>query len=96
MSSNIKKLYELADKLVKRDIDNQQLAIIFKNIILKKNFKQEKIVFSEDFFVNPTNNLDRYNGLWVLTPINDDARTIHKYIDCRLNQKTNCEQLKQK
>lgn len=91
-----KKLYELADKLVKRDIDNQQLAIIFKNIILKKNFKQEKIVFSEDFFVNPTSNLDRYNGLWVLTPINDDIRTIHKYIDCRLSQKTNCEQLKQK
>ena len=91
-----KKLYDLADKLVKRDINNRQLAIIFKNIILKKNFKQEKIVFSEDFFVNPTSNLDRYNGLWVLTPINDDIRTVHKYIDCRLSQKTNCEQLKQK
>src|SRR3989339_812586 len=48
-----KKLYDLADKLVKRDINNQQLAIIFKNIILKRNFKQEKIVLSKDFFINP-------------------------------------------
>lgn len=91
-----KKLYELMDKLVKRDINNQQLAIILKKIVLKKNFKQEKIVLSVDFFINPAFNLDRYNGLWVLTPINDDIGTVHKYIDCRLIQKKDCEQLKPK
>ena len=91
-----KKLYELMDRLVKRDIDNQQLAIILKNIIFKKGFKQEKIVLSEDFFINPITNFDRYNGLWVLTPINDDIGFVHKYIDCRLNEKNDCERLKKK
>ncbi|MFA5769901.1 MAG: LCP family protein [Patescibacteria group bacterium] len=91
-----KKLYDLMDKLVKRDIDNQQVAIILKNIVFKKNFKQEKIVLSEDFFVNPETNLSRYDGLWVLTPINEDIKIVHKYIDCKLNQKTDCEQLKPK
>jgi len=91
-----KKLYDLTDKLVKRDVDNQQLAIILKNIVFKKNFTQEKIVLSEDFFMNPEINLGKYDGLWVLTPINDDIRTVHKYIDCRLTQKADCEQLKPK
>ena len=91
-----KKLYDLMDKLVKRNIDNQQVAIILKNIVFMKNFKQEKIVLSEDFFINPVTNLERYNGLWVLTPINDDIGTVRKYIDCRLIQKSDCEQLKPK
>lgn len=91
-----KKLYELADKLIKRDINNQQLAVILKNIIFKKNFQQEKIVLSEDFFINPITNLDRYDGLWVLIPIDNDIKIVHQYIDCRLSQKTDCEQLKPK
>lgn len=91
-----KKLYDLMDKLIKRDISNQQVAIIFKNIIFKKNFAQEKIVLSEDFFINPESNLDRFNGLWVLVPLNNDIKTIQKYIDCRLIQKINCDQLKPK
>lgn len=91
-----KKLYSLVDKLVKRDINNQQLAIILRNIVLKKNFTQEKIVLSENFFINPVTNLDRYNGLWVLTPVNDDIKVVHNYIDCRLSQKTDCEKLKEK
>jgi LCP family protein required for cell wall assembly len=91
-----KKLYELINKLVLRDIDNQQVAIIFKNIVLKKNFTQEKIILSEDFFINPETNLDRFDWLWVLIPINDDIEIVHKYIDCRLTQSINCEQLKPK
>jgi LCP family protein required for cell wall assembly len=94
--SQYKKLYELADKLVKRDIDNQQLAIIFKNIVFKKNFKQEKIVLSDGFFINPETDLNRYDYRWVLIPINDDIEIVHKYIECILTQKTNCEQLKHK
>ncbi len=93
---NYKKLYNLSDALIKRDIDNQQVAIILKNIVLGNNFKQEKIVLSEDFFINPETNLDRYDGLWVLVPINDDVGIVRKYIDCRLSQKTDCEKLKPK
>jgi len=91
--SQYKKLYELSDKLVKRDIDNQQLSIILKRIIFRKNFIQEKIVFSEDFFVNPIANRERYDGLWVLIPVDDDIGSVHKYIDCRLTQKADCEKL---
>ncbi|MFA6017319.1 MAG: LCP family protein [Patescibacteria group bacterium] len=91
-----KKLYELVNTLVKRDINNQQAAIILKNIVFKRNFKQEKIVLSDDFFINPVINLERYDGLWVLVPKNDDIKIVQEYIDCRLNQKTSCERLKQK
>lgn len=94
--SQYKKLYELADKLVKRDIDNQQLAILFKNIILKRNFKQEKIVLSDGFFVNPETDLSRYDYRWVLIPVKDNIEIIHKYIDCRLIQETDCDKLKEK
>lgn len=90
------KLYSLIDNLVKRDINNQQLAIISKGIIFGKNFKQEKIILSSDFFVNPTADLSRYDGLWVLIPKNSNIKTIHEYINCRFTQKTNCEQLKPK
>ena len=91
-----KKLYDLADKLVKRDINNQQFAIILKNIVFKKNFKQEKIVLSEDFFFNPEINLGKYDGRWVLIPKGDDIKFVQDYISCRLNEKVNCDQLKPK
>ncbi|VVA43897.1 Cell envelope-related transcriptional attenuator [Candidatus Roizmanbacteria bacterium] len=89
-------LYDLTNKLVKRDINNQQLAVIFKNIVFRKNFTQDKILLSEDFFINPETNLSRFDGLWVLIPVDDDIKIVHRYIDCRLSQKTNCEELKPK
>jgi anionic cell wall polymer biosynthesis LytR-Cps2A-Psr (LCP) family protein len=90
------KLYELGNQLVKRDINNQQAAIILKDIFLKGNLKQDKTILSEDFFVNPQINLERYDGLWVLIPKDDNIKLFQDYIDCRLNNKTNCEQLKNK
>lgn len=94
--ADYEKLYKLLDKLVKRDIDNQQLAIILKSIIFGKNFKQEKIILSEDFFVNPETNLDNYGGLWVLIPKNENIKNVHEYIDCMLGKKNNCHSLKPK
>ncbi len=94
--NNYQKLYDLLDKLVKRDINNQQVAIILKNIILKRNLKQEKIIFSEDFFINPEINLEKYDGKWVLIPKNDNIKFVQGYISCRLSEKTNCDQLKPK
>jgi LCP family protein required for cell wall assembly len=94
--NNYKKLYDLTNQLVKRDIDNQQIAIILKNIILKRNFKQEKIILSEDFFFNPTINLEKYDGKWVLIPKNDNIKPVQDYISCRLDEKTNCDQSKPK
>jgi polyisoprenyl-teichoic acid--peptidoglycan teichoic acid transferase len=91
-----KKLYDLTDKLVKRDINNQQAAIILKDIILKRDFKQEKIVLSQDFFFNPEINLEKYDGKWVLIPKGGNIKFVQDYINCRLSEKTNCEQLKPK
>lgn len=93
---NFKKLYDLSDKLIKRDINNQQVVIILKNIILRRNLKQEKIILSEDFFVNPETNLEKYDGKWVLIPKNNNIQFVRDYISCRLSEKTNCDQLKPK
>jgi len=90
-----KKLYDLADKLVKRDINNQQLAIIFKNIILKRNFKQEKIVLSKDFFINPVTDLNRYDYRWVLIPMNDPGlitKLENNSVDISVNRPSNSGQ----
>ena len=94
--NNYKKLYDLTDKLVKRDIDNQQTAIILKGIFLKRNFRQERIVLSEDFFINPEIDPEKYDGKWVLIPKSNNIKSVHDYIDCQLNEKTNCDQLKPK
>lgn len=90
------KLYHLLNKLVKRDINNQQIAVIIKNIFLRKNFKQEKIILSEDFFFNPEINLEKYDGKWVLVPKNNNIQLVKEYIGCRLSEKINCDQLKPK
>ncbi len=94
--NNYKKLYTFLDRLINRDIDNQQAAIILKDIILKGNFKQEKIVLSEDFFFNPGIDPQKYDGKWVLIPKGEDIKLVQEYISCRLNKKTNCGQLKPK
>jgi len=80
-------IYQIINKLVKRDITNQQAAIIVKNIILKGNFYQEKILLGEDFFINPPLGDSRYNGLWVLIPKTENYSLIHQYILSNLKNK---------
>lgn len=87
-----KKLYNFFDNSIKRDITNQQLAIIAKNIILNKNFKQIKITLNESLFENPPISY-KYNNLWVLIPKNNDYSTLYKYIQCQLKNKNNCDNL---
>ncbi len=93
---NYQKVYDIIDKLVKRDMTNQQAAIIARNIVLKGNFKQERISFSEDFFTNPPLGTAQYDGLWVLVPTDKDYTLIHQYIICNLKGLSNCEGLKNK
>ena len=90
------KLYGLIDKLVKRDITNQQAAIIFKNIVLKGSLNQGKITLEEEFFINPPLDSAEYDGLWVLVPSDKTYSLIHQYIECRLKDLTNCNRLKNK
>ena len=61
------------DKLVKRNIDNQQVAIILKNIVFMKNFKQERSSFRK-IFINPAQILRDMTGFG-FNPINDDMES---------------------
>ncbi len=78
--TKIKKLYESFDNSVRRDITNQQLAILGKNIFLKKNFSQNQIALVQDFFIVP--DPSQYEGKYVLVPPDNDYTTIHNYIIC--------------
>ena len=79
----LKKLYLAFDRLLTRDITNQQLAIIVKNIIFARDFTQKEIALSQDFFINPENK--SYNGQYILIPKSGNFADIHQYI--RLKQK---------
>ena len=88
-------VYDLLDKLIRRDLSNQQVAIIAKNIFFKGNSKQEKILLSENFFSNPPIS-EEYDNLWVLIPADKTYTTVHAYIDCNLRSQSDCESLKNK
>ncbi|OGK52258.1 hypothetical protein A2970_01845 [Candidatus Roizmanbacteria bacterium RIFCSPLOWO2_01_FULL_44_13] len=77
------RLYELLNSLIKRDVSNQQLAIIAKNIILRKNFELNKLTLEETLFENPPIS-DTYDYRWVLIPGGGNYDKIHSLIKCRL------------
>ncbi len=72
-------LYSLLNKLVKRDISNQQVAIMMRNAVLNRKLDLREISLSEDFFVNPDIS-GEYDYLWVLVPKTGDFNAIHNYI----------------
>lgn len=92
--NKLEQLYGLLNNIVIRDITNQQVAIIAKNIILKRGFKQKQVTLTEDFFNVPEYSTF-YDGKWVLVPKSGDFKIIHQYINCILLLK-NCEELKNK
>lgn len=81
--NNLKDFYTTIDKLIERDISNQQASIIIKNIILKRKFKLDKKTIPNELFFSPE--YSSYDGRYVLIPINDDYSGIHKYIEKSLN-----------
>jgi LCP family protein required for cell wall assembly len=90
--NEISGLYQELNKLIGRDITNQQVAIVAKNIFLKKDFQQKQISLTDDFFIVPQYYL--YDGKYVLIPESGDFETIHEYINCHIENKKNCEPLK--
>lgn len=80
----LSQLYKEGNALLVRDITNQQLAIIGKNIVLKKHFAQKNISLSEDIFEVPDYSL--YEGRYVLIPTNNDYDALHSYITCLINK----------
>lgn len=81
--NKLKDFYITIDKLIERDLSNQQASIIIKNILLKRNFKLDKITIPNELFFSPE--YSSYDGRYVLIPINDDYSDIHKYIEKSLN-----------
>ncbi len=88
-------LYNLLDQIILRDITNQQTAEIVKNIFFKGNLQQNTVVLTEDFFEVPDYNI-RYKNQWVLIPKGNNFSLIQNYINCKLNNKLNCEFIKLK
>jgi len=87
-----KKLYSILDRLIIRDITNQQGAIMVKNIILKGKFVHKEVILTEEFFTVP-NSLN-YDGKYVLIPQGEGYETIHRYISCHLKNGSSCENIK--
>ena len=77
-------IYAIVNKNIDRDITNQQAAVIAKNIVMKKNFKQVNVAFPRDYFVVPTN--DKYDGQYVLIPPDEDYSDFHSYINCKFTK----------
>jgi len=92
--NKITTLYEKLDQLVVRDMTNQQLSILAKNIVMKPDFKQQEIILEESFFIVPR--YDLYEGKYVLIPETENFNQIHQYIECNLKNLSNCDSLKNK
>ncbi len=76
----IKRMYQILDRIFIRDIENQQIAVLVKNYLMSKNFRQVQISLSQEFFTVPNPNV--YYGKYVLIPIGENFSLIKKYIDC--------------
>lgn len=90
--NSLKKFYLISEKMIKKDISNQQLAQIGKNIFFKKNFSLEKITLPETLLINPPP-LEKYNYAWVLLPKNEDIKIIQNYLSCYFEEKNLCQNL---
>ncbi len=83
--------YDAIDKLIVRDITNQQIAILLRNMFFKGNLKQKSVILSEDLFIVPP--YSQYEGMYVLVPSSGNFDDIHQYISCQINNLQNCEPL---
>lgn len=92
--NKFKKIYAAFDRSVIRDITNQQISVIARNILFRKKLIQTRTQLMQDFFIVP-NVLD-YDGKYVLIPANDDYSTVHDYISCYLDKidPKSCEDIK--
>jgi polyisoprenyl-teichoic acid--peptidoglycan teichoic acid transferase len=77
----IKTLYKNLNQSVDRDITNQQLVIIAKNIVMKGKFSLINLPLSVDLFDIP-DYVAEYEYKYVLIPKNNDYDKIHQTISC--------------
>lgn len=77
--AKVEGLYNTLDKLITRDITNNQAASIVKNIVLKRNFTQTSGVLPRDMFVVP--DAWQYDGQYVLVPKAGTFDEAHAFVD---------------
>lgn len=86
LSFNLKKIRELyrhLDELISRDMTNQQVAILIKNIVFKRKFIQKSYALPRELFEVPNANF--YEGKYTLIPTRGDYQVVRKWIDCVLS-----------
>jgi len=74
----IESLYGSVNKLVKRDISNQQLTYLVRNMIFHRNFKQGTTALPQQLFAVPDYN--DYEGKYVLVPEDASFSALHSYV----------------
>ncbi len=84
----LKNLYAKTDALVNRDVTNQQLMIIIRDIVLSKNFAQKNLFLPEDLFIVPE--YSKYDGKYVLIP-RTDWKEVHAFSWCLLEKQAESE-----
>ncbi len=79
-------LYTELDSAIERDIENESAAFLAKKYVLSRNVELINIPLSEDLFEIPP--VDDYFGKYVLIPKDNNFPTLHKYIECKMNEKS--------
>lgn len=77
--------YAELDKLIERDITNNELALLGRNIFSNKDFTQIQVHLVRDWFEVP--DYTNYEGRYVLIPINGNVDSLHTKIYCLLEKK---------
>lgn len=85
----IERLYKTLDRLVERDITNEQAVQIAKNIVFKRHFSQNTGVLPRDLFTVP--DVWQYNGQYVLVPKEGNFDKVHLYVDTLFKDPTSSE-----
>lgn len=78
--TKMRAIYKKANSLVNRDVTNQELTSIGKDILLSKTFIQKNVFLPEDLFIVP--DFSQYDGKYVLIPAHDSFDVIYKYVHC--------------
>lgn len=79
----IKKLYSKADSLVNRDVTNQELVSIGKDIVFSSKYTQKNLFLPEELFMVPS--YEQYDGKYVLVPAKN-WDTIHTFVQCLISK----------
>ncbi|MGB3020210.1 MAG: LCP family protein, partial [Microgenomates group bacterium] len=81
LSFNLEKLetfYLGVNSLIQRDITNQQIVFLLRNMVLLRDFKQSATALPEELFKVP--NYEDYEGKYVLVPEDASFSAVHSYV----------------